>query len=135
MASSSERRVEVLADTSFLMVPGMYGIDIISELERVIGSKFVLVVPSAVIAELERIARRSSGREGAAARIGLEIARRWGRVVEREGGADSVILEMARGRIVGTGDMELKGRLRRMGVPVVFLRGRDHLEVEGHMEG
>jgi rRNA-processing protein FCF1 len=135
MASSSERRVEVLADTSFLMVPGMYGIDIISELERVIGSKFVLVVPSAVIAELERIARRSSGREGAAARIGLEIARRWGRVVEREGGADSVILEMARGRIVGTGDMELKGRLRRMGVPVIFLRGRDHLEVEGHMEG
>jgi rRNA-processing protein FCF1 len=113
----------------------MYGIDIISELERVIGSKFVLVVPSAVIAELERIARRSSGREGAAARIGLEIARRWGRVVEREGGADSVILEMARGRIVGTGDMELKGRLRRMGVPVIFLRGRDHLEVEGHMEG
>ena len=132
MASSSERRVEVLADTSFLMVHGMYGIDIISELERVIGSKFVLVVPSAVIAELERIARRSSGREGAAARIGLEIAGRWGRVVEGEGEADSVILKMARGRIVGTGDM---GRLRRMGVPVVFLRGRDHLEVEGHLEG
>jgi rRNA-processing protein FCF1 len=88
-----------------------------------------------VIAELERIARRSSGWEGAAARIGRAIARRWARVVEREGGADSVILEMARGRNVGTGDMELKGRLRRMGVPVVFLRGRDHLEVEGHMEG
>jgi len=135
MASSSRRRVEIVADTSFLMIPGMYGVDIVRELERVIGAGFTLLVPAAVADELERIAGRSSGREGAAARLGMEIVRRWGKVVGGEGKADRVILEMARGRVVGTGDMELKKKLRRMGVPVVFLRGGDHLEVEGYLEG
>jgi rRNA-processing protein FCF1 len=36
--------------------------------------------------------------------------------------------------IVATNDAELRRRLRRVGVSVVFLRQRSHLEIEGVIE-
>lgn len=136
MASlSNKRKIEVVADTSFLMIPGMYGVNIIDELERVTEDKFVLLVPTAVVGELERIAEKKSAKERAAARIALEIVKKWGKVIKADGPADEVIIKLAAKRAVGTGDRELRKKLRRMGIPTIFLRQRNHLEVEGYMEG
>ncbi|MEM1689560.1 MAG: hypothetical protein QXU01_03475 [Candidatus Hadarchaeales archaeon] len=136
MASlSNKRKIEVVADTSFLMIPGMYGVNIIDELERVTEGKFVLLVPTAVVGELERIAEKKSAKERAAARIALEIVKKWGKVIKADGPADEVIIKLAAKRAVGTGDRELRKKLRRMGIPTIFLRQRNHLEVEGYMEG
>lgn len=136
MASSPRKReIEVVADTSFLMIPGMYGVDVIGELRRITEGRFVLLVPSAVVRELERIAERKTPKERAAARIAMKIVEKFGKVVEAEGRADDVILRLAEGRAVGTGDRELRRKLRKMGVPTIFLRQRTHLEVEGYLEG
>jgi len=136
MASlSNKRKIEVVADTSFLMIPGMYGVNIIDELERVTEGKFVLLVPTAVVGELERIAEKKSAKERAAARIALEIVKKWGKVIKADGPADEVIIKLAAKRAVGTGDRGLRKKLRRMGIPTIFLRQRNHLEVEGYMEG
>lgn len=134
-SSSNKKKIEVVTDTSFLMIPGMYGVDIIGELERVTEGRFVLLVPTAVIRELERIAERKTARERVAAKIALEIVKRWGKVIKADGPADNVIIELAIGRAVGTGDKELRKRLKKMGIPTIFLRQKNHLEVEGYMEG
>ncbi|MEM1823509.1 MAG: hypothetical protein QXX33_05220, partial [Candidatus Hadarchaeales archaeon] len=88
-----------------------------------------------VVGELERIAEKKSAKERAAARIALEIVKKWGKVIKADGPADEVIIKLAAKRAVGTGDRELRKKLRRMGIPTIFLRQRNHLEVEGYMEG
>jgi rRNA-processing protein FCF1 len=125
-------QMKIVVDTSFLMAQGLFRVDLMGELERVVGGKFELLVPSQVIDELRALAERGGPRERSAARMGLDLASR-GKVVEAEGPADEAIFRMATENrwAVGTNDGELRRKLRRKGVPVIYLRGFSHLEMSG----
>jgi rRNA-processing protein FCF1 len=130
----------VILDSNFLFVPLRFGVDIFSEVERLLGPSVVCLVPAAVLAELEVL------RDGASPSLlreidfALELAGRC-RVLEGDRLAgesvDDLILRLAVGGgfLVATNDGELRGRLRGVGVAVVFLRQRAYLEVEGYVEG
>jgi len=124
--------VRVLADTSFLMIPGSFKIDIFEETARVLGTKFEILVPSPVMAELKRLAARGSPRERSAAKVALDLIKNM-KVIHREGKADEVLIELANGKnvVTATTDSELRRRLRKRGKPVIFLRERSHLMVDG----
>lgn len=126
--------MQVIADTSFLMIPGMFGVDVVSELERLLERRHKLVIPSPVVRELEQISRKGKPTERAAARIGLLLAKR-GSVVMVEGGADESILKLAAEKrcAVGTTDSAMRKELRRQGVPVIYLREKSHLAVDGRI--
>ena len=126
--------MRIIADTNFLMLPGTLGVDIMRELERLVERRFELLVPSPVIKELEQISTHGSPKERTAARIGLSLARH-GAVVRMRGDADDCIVRLAakKGYVVGTTDSELRRRLRRLGVSVIYLRKRSHLVVDGHI--
>lgn len=126
--------MEVIADTSFLMIPGMFGVDIFSELERLLERRCALLIPSPVLQELKQISERGKPRERAAARVGLQLARR-GSVVEIGGGADEAIIELAVQKrcAVGTTDKALIKELRRKGIPVIYLSHKSHLAKEGYL--
>lgn len=134
MASSSDGRIlQVIVDTSFLMIPGMFGIDIFGELDRILGCSYVLLVPRPVVSELERISEQGKPKERVAAKLGLALVKR-GSVVDAEGGADDSIVRLATEMkcIVGTSDLALRKKLRSRGIGVIYLRGKSHLALNGY---
>jgi rRNA-processing protein FCF1 len=127
--------VKVILDSNFLMIPFQFNIDIFQEIEYLLQKKVDFVVPSAVKSELTGISSR--GGEGAAeASLALQIASRC-RVVEvtlepQETVDDAIVKASQKlGAVVATTDIELKKRLRDINVPVVYLREKSKLEVEG----
>jgi len=119
---------EVIIDTNGLMIPGQFGIDIFMELKRLGFDSYV--VPRASVRELEKISMQGRGRDRTAAKIALSLLDRC-TIVEKEGFADDVIMELATSKedIVLTSDVELKKRLCSKGVSIVQLRERTHLSL------
>lgn len=129
-------RVEILLDSSFLMLPSVKRINLASELDRLVSSAYRLVTLTNVVRELEKLASQGSPGERRRARLALELMRTLGvEVVDLgiEGGADRAIVEASRARrwIVATMDRELRAKLRELGVPTIYLRGEKRLEMEG----
>jgi len=127
--------VKVILDSNFLMAPFQFHVDVFDELEYLLQKKIDFIVPSAVKLELTTISSR--GGEGAAeASLALQLASRC-RVVDvnlqPNETVDDAILKAAQKltAIVATNDIELKKRLRDINVPVVYLRDKSKLEVEG----
>lgn len=125
-------KIRVIADTSFLMLPGIFGVDVLSELDRLLERRYILIIPQPVVGELKALAERGKPSERSAARLALALVKR-GEAFKKEGEADEVIMRMAseRGWVVGTADSTLRKRLRRKGIPVIYLRQRSHLAING----
>lgn len=127
----------VIPDTNFLLVPGQFGVDIISELNRILDVRFRILVPNVVLQELEVIERKARGKDLVAIRMAKKLAERFetveiGHFGERP--IDDQIFDFATRNervIVCTNDKGLKKRLRERGVPVVYLRSKKILELEG----
>jgi rRNA-processing protein FCF1 len=127
--------IKVILDSNFLMIPFQFNLDIFQEIEFLLQKKVDFVVPSAVKNELTRISSR--GGEGAPeASLALQLASRC-RVVdvtlEPKETVDDAIIKASQklGAVVATTDIDLKKRLRDINVPVVYLREKSKLEVEG----
>lgn len=129
------RGIPVLLDSSFLLIPLEEGVDIFSELERLLGLPRCLV-PKPVLEELKRLQDAASPSEARRINLALRMAERCEILnVELEEGeeVDDLLLRVAR-RLkcpVATKDGELRRRLRREGIPVIYLRQRAYLEMEG----
>jgi rRNA-processing protein FCF1 len=140
MDKNRRREWLVVPDTNFLLVPGQFGVDIISELRRVLDVKFRIAVPNVVLQELEVIERKSRGRDLMAIRMAKNLAERFETIEIGEFGKkpiDDQIFEFAANNervIVCTNDKGLKRRLRERGLPVVYLRSKKILELEGMLE-
>ena len=127
----------VVPDTNFLLVPGQFGVDIISELNRILDVRFRIVVPNVVLQELDVIERKTKGKDLLAVRMAKKLAERFetvevGRFGERP--IDDQIFDFAVNNervIVCTNDKGLKKRLRERGIPIVYLRSKKILELEG----
>lgn len=136
---------EVLLDTNALLLPHQSRIDIFAELERLGFGK--PLVPKAVLRELGSIAATGSPRDRTAARIGMELAttrseilpdeigedlRRSRKVLPGEGTVDDLLVRLGaeRGAAVLTNDKELKKRLKKAGVALVYPK-RKTLEAAG----
>jgi len=124
-------RVRVLLDTNALLMPVQFRIDLYDELMGLFGD-FEPITLEEVVGELSGLAR-GRGRDAAAARVGLAMARR-STVVPSESAAEHVddrVIEYARreGCIVVTNDRELRNALLREGVGVVSMRRARTLEL------
>lgn len=127
--------IKVILDSNFLMIPFQFHVDVFEELEYLLQKKVDFIVPSSVKLELTEISSR--GGEGAAeASLALQLASRC-RVVDvslqPQETVDDAIVKAAQklGAVVATSDVELKKRLRDINIPVVYLRDKSKLEVEG----
>jgi rRNA-processing protein FCF1 len=139
--------VKVILDSNFLMIPFQFNLDVFQEIEFLLQKRVDFIVPSAVKSELTGISSR--GGEGAPeASLALQLASRC-RVVEvtldpSETVDDAIVKASQKLRaVVATTDIELKKRLRASEtnlnlegapwrpVPVIFLRDKSKLEIEG----
>ncbi|MGA8903789.1 MAG: PIN domain-containing protein [Candidatus Bathyarchaeia archaeon] len=127
--------IKVILDSNFLMIPFQFNLDVFQEIEFLLQKKVDFIVPSAVKSELTGISSR--GGEGAAeASLALQLASRC-RVVEvtldpGETVDDAIVKASQKLRaVVATTDIALKKRLRDINIPVVYLRDKSKLEVDG----
>jgi len=116
-------------DTNALMMPVECDVRVFEELQRVIGDED-LVVPEAVVAELDRLSV-GGGEEATAASVGRDLVDRC-QVVEHDAdNADDAVLELA-GKLDAyavTNDGPLREALLAANRPVIGLRGRNKLAI------
>jgi uncharacterized protein len=124
------KKMLVILDANFLMIPHQHNVDIFSELDRLIPDNKPATL-STVVRELEGLSRQNPDSAAAKVALGL-IEARAVEIFEAEGDADDSIVGYAAGNpnvCVGTNDRMLKKRLRDKGINTVFLRGKTHLEL------
>ncbi len=125
---------KILLDANFLMMPAQFKVDIFSEIDRLCDFPYELVVPEAVVKELEKI---KAGQKGsAAARLALQLLEAKKVKVMRSKSktlknADKIILDTANKEeyIAATQDKALKRLLRQKKVPLIVLRQKSHLKL------
>lgn len=130
------RSLPVIIDSNFLFIPLKFRVDIFEELQRLLEGRARCVVPSPVLEELKLIeggAKPSLRRQAAFA---LSLAERCDRADEslRDGETvDDLIIRLAESWRcpVATNDAKLRRRLRERSIPVIYLRERSHLELDG----
>ena len=128
--------VEVILDSNFLFIPSQFRVDIFEELERLLAQHIDPVLLSPTLQELRTIANSGSPKTRQHASLALELAERCRVVqVERhfEESCDDVIVRVAQEwhSPVATNDGFLRKRLRHINVPVIYLRQKSRLEMEG----
>ncbi len=133
---TSRRPTRVLLDTNFLMLPLRFGVDIRRELERILEGAFSLATTPAVLNELNRLKLNVKTRELRNIEFALSSAEGMEKLDDllREGedvDDELVRLSNVEGVIVATTDAELRKRIKRLGHPVVFLRQRRYLAIDG----
>ncbi len=135
-ATSRKRTLKVILDSNALLVPIQFKIDIFSELDRLINRNFDLILLTPVKRELETVAQKSSPKVRKQAIYALQLAEKC-KLVDVEMGltkeVDDIILETAKKwqAAVFTNDVQLRKRLRDISVPVIYVRQKLRLEIDG----
>jgi len=128
--------IKVIFDSNFLLVPSQFQLDIFEELTNLLSQRFEPILLSPTYREVLKIAEKGSPKMRKQASLALKLAEKC-RVAQVEKGLeethDDVIVRVAaEWRCpVATNDRELRKRLRNVGVPVIFLRQKQRLELEG----
>ncbi|MEM0211716.1 MAG: 30S processome protein Utp24 [Candidatus Methanomethylicia archaeon] len=130
--------ITVLLDTNILILAINRSIDIFSEIERLIPELHRCAVLSSVVDELNKLASLGSNKDKILARAALKIVNRCEVIhINSYTDTDESILYFAKnnrgGIVVATNDFNLKHKLRDMGIPVIYLRDFDHLDIEGEI--
>jgi len=114
--------VDIICDTSFLIVLASKPIQKLEVLENNIG-KIDFVIPSIVIDELNNLVSTASAKRANAAKLALELAKRFKTIVLEGKGADEVIIDYASKHrcYVATIDNVLKNKLKNNGIDVITL--------------
>jgi rRNA-processing protein FCF1 len=137
MAATSRREpLRIIVDSNALFVPLLFKIDLFAELERLVKRHFDLVLLSPVKHELETLAKKGSPQMRKNAGYALELAEKLKYVEVAEDSnarTDDVIVEIAAQwkTPVFTNDAQLRKRLRDISVPVIYVRQKSHLEIDG----
>ncbi len=129
--------LKIIIDSNALFVPLQFKIDMIGELERLLNRRFELVILSPVKCELEQLAEKGTPKTRKTAGYALKLAEKYKYVKVDEDSAeqtvDDIIVKIAANwkTPVFTNDAELRRRLRDISVPVIYLRQKSRLEIDG----
>ena len=130
--------MRVILDSNFLFIPSQFQVDIFEELPKLLNQRLDLVILSPTQMELREKAKRgcTSPKTRKRTSLALELAKKCHLVtVEQDFGEtpDDIIVRVAAEWKcpVATNDRALRKRLRDISVPVIYLRQKSRLEMEG----
>jgi uncharacterized protein len=128
--------LKIIVDSNALYVPLEYKIDIFAELEKLLCRNFQLILLSPVKRELEVLAQKSSPQTRRNAAFALTLAEKltYVKVFEQPNEpTDNAILRIAKqwNAPVFTNDKQLKRKLRDISTPVIYVRAKTRLQIEG----
>jgi len=128
--------MRVILDSNALFVPLQFKIDIFEELKKLLGVSFDPVLLSPIKQELETLASQGPPQMRKNASCALKLAENCSLArVEYEAPPDDVIVKTAcEWRCpVFTNDKQLRKRLRDINVPVIYVRQKSRLEIDGRL--
>jgi len=132
-----KKRLKVILDSNALFVPLQFKIDIFEELRKLLNMKFELILLSPIRRELEKLAENGSPKMRKNASYALKMAEKC-KLIELDekiagSSPDDAILQVAREwkSLVFTNDRELRKRLRNINVPVIYVRQKSRLGING----
>jgi rRNA-processing protein FCF1 len=120
------------------MLPTRFGINIFEQLDRLLDVEYQPTITKSVINELNDL--KKNGKNSLIKEIDFALSNlsRY-KIIEDflnfEEEVDSHILKLAKENsyVVATTDSELRRRLRVNGIPVIYLRQKNHLALEGYI--
>ena len=122
---ASKKRV--FLDANFFLIPFQFGVDIFSEIGNIAPGMEIFTI-SGVKLELQGLAKSD---RNAKAALGLVEKVK---IEHREGSVDEALFELSSSsNIVCTNDKVLKEKIRRKGSPVIYLRQKSYLVVDGYI--
>ena len=116
---------KVILDTNALLMPFQFGINLSTELKRLLGA-FEIVVPSSVLDELKGLKPKNLAKAAEALSLRFKV---WS--TEEKGDEAIVSLAKELKAVVVTNDKRLMEALRKLKLPVIHLRSRTHLVLSG----
>ncbi len=134
----AKRSVKIILDSNAFFVPLQFRIDIFEELKALLNMNFELILLSPIRRELEKIAEKGSPKMRKKASFALKLAEKckFFEVNEKFAGSpDDAIVQMAQkwNCPVFTNDRELRKRLRNINVPIIYVRQKSRLEIDGRL--
>ena len=125
---------QVLIDANFFLIPGQFNIDIFTEIDSIMDVEYELCTIDMVIDELNNLTTKGSGKDKAAAKLGLSLLEAKNVKVlktEKHLNTDKMIVETAKSPdfVVATQDQALKRELKENKTQLIVLRQKKHLEL------
>ena len=135
-AAKKYEPIKVILDSNALFVPLEFKIDIFAETERLLNRRVDFVLLSSVKRELELLSKRDAPKIRSQAAFALRLAEKCKFVpVEEDENVttDDAIVKVAKSWNcpVFTNDRLLRKRLKDISVPVIYLRQKSRLDVNG----
>lgn len=101
-------------------------------LEEIMDFGHEIAVPQAVIEELRSIAERGKPKEKRKAALALKLAARFSTEPSKNKSGDEELFELSgKNSIICTNDAKLRRRIIKKGGNVIYLKGREKLELRG----
>jgi uncharacterized protein len=128
--------LKVILDSNALFVPLEVKIDIFEELKRLLNRNVEFILLSPVKHELEMLAAKDSPKIRREALFALKLAEKCKYVTvenDEKLTTDDAIVRVAKNwnSPVFTNDRQLKLRLRDISVPVIYVRQKSRLDIDG----
>ena len=136
--SSKKDKLRVILDSNALFVPLRFKIDVFEELKTLLNRNLELVLLQPIKEELEKMAEKGAPKMRKEANYALKLAEKCTLIKLEEmfaGSPDDVIVKVA-GEWkcpVFTNDKALRRRLRDISVPVIYVRQKSRLEIDGRV--
>jgi rRNA-processing protein FCF1 len=132
------RKLKIILDSNALFVPLQFNIHLFEDLEKLLNRNFELVLLSPTQLELKRIATQGSSSMRKNATLALKLAERCKQldVDQRTGASTDDLIVQAAAKYkypVFTNDRQLRNRLRDINVPVIYVRQKSRLEIDGRL--
>jgi uncharacterized protein len=132
------KRLGIILDTNALFVPLQFKIDLLEELKKLLNRNFEPILLSPTRRELERIAVKGLPGTRKQAEYALKLAEKCTFLEVQQQKAtptDDLIVQVASKHkyAVFTNDRQLRNRLRDINVPVIYVRQKSRLEIDGRL--
>lgn len=118
------------------MMAAQFNLDVARKLQELLP-QYNYIVPSFIIKELENIHKRSRGKTQAAASIAIKIADQEPLKIKnipllKDESVDNALIRIS--EVLCTNDRELRKKARRFKIPVIYLRQRKYLALDGYLQ-
>jgi uncharacterized protein len=125
---------KVILDTNFLLIPGLFKVDIFTEIRNLAHFNYELFIIDKTIDELKKIIDNqfSKSYDKLNAKIGLQLIKQKKiKKIKSDCYVDDAILKIAdENTVVATSDKELKKKLREKEIKLILLKQKQYLVME-----
>jgi len=134
-----KKATKIILDSNALFVPLQFKIDIFEGIQNLLETKAEFILLSPIKEELQQLAEKGGPKMRKNAAYALEQAKKCHLVkvdkAYKSLAPDDIILELSREWKcpVFTNDRQLRKKLRDINVPVIYVRQKSRLEIDGRV--